>query len=299
VADDGSNGPAAANRKGPQTTTPAASLRVEVNMTLVPVSVLDPDGRNITGLTQANFSLLDGKEPRPIAAFSREDQPVAVGLVFDCSRSMRDKFVVAREAPVQLYRQLNEGDETFLVTISDQPVLRQRLTTTFTDIQNALLFTQPDGTTALLDGVYLALSQLKHARNPHKAMIVVSDGGDNNSRYSFRELQKIALEADTQIFAIGLHQGPATPEEESGPELLAGLAHASGGVHFPIQNANEIAGIMAKIGVTLHNQYVLGYYPPVTVQSGKYRPITVQLKVPVGLPPLRIFARAGYYAPER
>jgi Ca-activated chloride channel homolog len=267
-------------------------------MALVPVSVTDPNGRNVTGLERENFRLLDEKQPRDIASFSREDQPISVGLVFDCSRSMFNKFAVARYAPSQLYKQLGDRDESFLITVSDKPTLRQALTSNFDELQNALLFTNPNGSTALLDGVYLGLMKMRKANNPRRALIVVSDGGDNNSRYTLPELKMLAMEADTQIFAIGLHDNPATVEERDGPELLSVLARASGGIHYTVQGVNEIAGIMAKIGTTLHNQYVLGYYPPSITQNGKYRKITVQLRVPQGLPPLRIYARAGYYTPE-
>ena len=275
------------------------SLRVDVSMALVPVSVTDINGRNVTGLQRENFRLLDDKQPRDIASFSREDQPISVGLIFDCSRSMSDKFLVAREAPTQLYRQLNDRDESFLITVSDRPNLRHRLTSNFEELQNALFFTNPNGTTALLDGVYLGLAQMRKARNPRRALIVVSDGGDNNSRYTLSELKKLAEESDAQIFAIGLHLNPTTVEERDGPELLDALTRASGGIDYSVTAVNEIAGALASIGTTLHNQYVLGYYPPVSAQSGKYHRITVQLKLPSYVPPLRIYARAGYYAPER
>jgi Ca-activated chloride channel family protein len=276
-----------------------SSIRVSVSMALVPVSVTDPNGRNVTGLRRENFRLLDDKQPRDIASFSREDQPITVGLVFDCSRSMWDKFLVAREAPAELYRQLNDRDESFLVTVADRPALRQPLTSDFAQLQNALFFTNPNGSTALLDGVYLGLTHIRKARNPRRALIVVSDGGDNNSRYTLGELKRLAAESDAQIFSIGLHLRPATVEEREGPELLGTLARASGGIHYSIAGVNEIGDVMAKIGTTLHNQYVLGYYPPSSAQSGKYHKITVQLKLPASLPPLRIYARAGYYAPER
>jgi Ca-activated chloride channel family protein len=275
-----------------------ASIHVDVSMALAPVNVVDPDGRSVTGLRRENFRLLEGKQPRDIASFSREDQPISVGLIFDCSRSMANKFMVAREAPVQLYKQLNDRDETFLVTVSDAPAVRSGITSAFGEIRDALLFTTPTGSTSLLDGVYMGLAQMRRANNPRKALIVVSDGGDNNSRYTLRELKKIAMESDTQIYSIGLHASPQTSEEEDGPVLLEDLARASGGIHYALQSPSEIAGAMAKIGMTLHNQYVLGYYPPSNGQSGKYRPIKVELRVPSGLPPLRIFARAGYYTPE-
>jgi Ca-activated chloride channel homolog len=299
VAGDSPKGPETVVESSGQSAKPGASIRVDVSMALVPVTVIDPNGRNVTGLRRENFRLMDGKEPREIASFSREDQPVSVGLIFDCSRSMTDKFAVAREAPVQLFQQLNEKDQSFLVTVSDSPALQRGMTSAFGELRDALLFTSPKGSTSLLDGVYMGLAEIKKANNPRKALIVVSDGGDNNSRYTVRELKKIAMESETQIFSIGLHTSPQTPEEQDGPRLLEDLARASGGIHFSLERPSQIAEVMAKIGLTLHNQYVLGYYPPLTSQSGKYRPITVQLRVPEGLPPLRIFARTGYYAPER
>jgi len=298
-ASDGSKQLSPSMQKSGSSARSESSLRVDVSMALVSVNVTDINGRNVTGLQRENFRLLDDKQPRDIASFSREDQPVTVGLVFDCSRSMLDKFAVAREAPTQLYRQLNERDESFLITISDTPSLRHALTSNFEELQNALFFTNPNGTTALLDGVYLGLMQIRKARNPRRALIVVSDGGDNNSRYTLGELKNMAAESDAQIFAIGLHLNPTTVEERGGPELLAALARASGGIDYSVTSVNEIAGALAKIGTTLHNQYVLGYYPPMSAQSGKYHRITVQLKLPSYLPPLHIYARAGYYTPER
>jgi Ca-activated chloride channel homolog len=298
-ADDSSKQLSPSIQKSGSSAPSDSSLRVDVSMALAPVSVTDPNGRNVVGLQRENFRLLDDKQPRDIASFSREDQPVSIGLVFDCSRSMSDKFLVAREAPTQLYRQLNDKDESFLITVSDRPTLRQSLTSNFEELQNALFFTNPNGTTALLDGVYLGLAQIRKARNPRRALIVVSDGGDNNSRYNLGELKKLATESDAQIFAIGLHLNPSTVEERDGPELLDALTRVSGGINYAVTNVNEIAGALAKIGTTMHNQYVLGYYPSVSTQSGKYHRITVQLKLPSYLPPLHIYARAGYYTPER
>jgi Ca-activated chloride channel homolog len=276
-----------------------ASIRIDVNMALVPVTVLDTLGHNVTGLDRENFRVFDGSEQRPIVAFAQTDAPVSVGLIFDCSRSMREKFKIARDAPTELYKRLNPDDESFLITVSDRPQVRQDFTSEFNDIQNALLFTNPDGTTSLLDGVYLGLQQLKKAHNPRKALIVVSDGGDNNSRYSLRELAALAAESDTQIFSICLFEHPMTVEEQEGPQLLTKLAQSSGGINYMISRVDEMQSAFGKVGVTLHNQYVLGYYPPENAPSGKYRKITVQLLVPAGLPRLHVYSRNGYYVPER
>jgi len=268
-------------------------------MVLAPVTVVDSLGRNVTGLGPENFRLFDGKEQREIVSFSREDQSVSVGIVFDCSRSMTDKFATAREAPHELFRELEEGDETFLVSVANSALLRQPFTSNFADLENSLLFIHPDGSTALVDGVYTALAHMKKAQNPRRALIIVSDGGENNSRYTMSELRKVIAEADARIFTICLHNSNATKEEAEGPDLLTALARSSGGINFPITHVSEMAEVMSKIGIILHNQYVLGYYPPANAPSGKYRPITVDLLVPRGLPRMHIYARSGYYAPER
>jgi Ca-activated chloride channel family protein len=275
------------------------SIRVDVNMALVPVTVLDTMGHNVTGLDRENFRVFDGSEQRPIVTFGQSDAPVSVGLIFDCSRSMRDKFKIARQAPAELYRRLNADDESFLITVSDKPEIRQDFTSAFSDIENSLLFTNPDGTTSLLDGVYMGLQQLKKAHNPRKALIVVSDGGDNNSRYTLRELTSMAAEADTQIFSICLFQNPQTLEEADGPELLTKLAQATGGINYVIGDVKAMQSAFGKVGVTLHNQYVLGYYPPDNAPCGKYRKITVQLLLPAGMPRLHLYSRNGYFVPER
>lgn len=276
-----------------------ANIRVDVNMALVPVTVLDTLGHNVVGLDRDNFRVIDGSESRPIVTFGQTDAPVSVGVIFDASRSMREKFKIARHAPAELFKQLNPDDESFLVTVSEQPNLKQDFTSDFSQIQNALLFTNPNGTTSLLDGVYLGLQHLKKAKNPRRALIVVSDGGDNNSRYTLRELASLAAESDTQIFAICLFDKPQTTEEAGGPELLSKLTQASGGINYLITSINDMRAAFGKVGITLHNQYMLGYYPPDNAPTGKYRKITVQLLVPTGLPKLRIYSRNGYYVPER
>jgi len=278
---------------------PGMDLRVDVNLTLVPVTVLDTMGRNVTGLDRDNFQVFDGQQQVPIVSFSRQDQPISVGLVFDCSRSMADKFQTERMAPVDLFKQLDSRDESFLITVSNNAVLRQGYTSNFGDIENALVFTHPQGTTPLLDAVYLGLSELHKAHNPRKALVVVSDGGDNNSRYTMREVEELAVESDAQVFAIGLHRDPQTPEEVQGPELLGDLTDRTGGVNYTINSLSDLSNAMTQIGITLHNQYVLGYYPPSNEPAGKYRRIRVHLVMPEGVPKLLVFARSGYYVPER
>jgi Ca-activated chloride channel family protein len=276
---------------------PQSDLKVNVNMTIVPVTVLDEMGRSVIGLQQRNFRVFDNSRLVPIASFARQDQPIAVGMVFDCSRSMTDKFKNEREAPRQLFEQLGRDDQSFLVTVANRAELRTHLTPDFDDIASAILFTHPNGTTPLLDGVQMGLNELRKSHLSRKALIVVSDGGDNNSRFTLHEIDEMAAESDVQIFSILLYRNPQAPEEVAGPDLLDHLALKSGGVNFTIQKIEDIHSAMAKIGISLHNQYVIGYYTPDDGRSGQYRKIAVQLLMPSGTPRLSIHARQGYYAP--
>ena len=286
-------------RSIPRPKADGGTLRIDVDMALVPVTVLDAIGRSVTGLNRANFRVIDGAHEVPIVTFGQQDQPISVGLIFDCSRSMTEKFKTSREAPRALFEQLNADDESFLITVSDKAELRWGLTSDFSDIENALIFTHPDGSTSLVDGIFMGLAAIRKSHNPRRALVVVSDGGDNNSRYTLRELESIAVESDTQIFSVGLFQNPQTREEVDGPALLSALAKRTGGVAFNVANVKDLNGAMRKIGISLHNQYVLGYYPPNEAESGKYRKIKVVLMVPQGAPPMQIYARAGYFVPER
>lgn len=294
------SGPLLLDRVSPVKRAPANSssdLKISVNMTLVPVTVLDNMGRSVTGLTPQNFRVFDNSHQVPIASFARQDQAIAVGLVFDCSRSMMDKYRNEREAPRQLFQQLSPQDQSLLVTVSDRASLRSPLTADLGDISDQLMFTHPTGSTPLLDGIHMALVELKKSHLGRKALVVVSDGGDNNSRFTLREIESLMAESDTQIFTVLLYNNPQAPEEVTGPDLLDHLAAKSGGVNFVIRNIDEIHQVMAKIGINLHNEYVLGYYMPDDGRSGQYRRIGVQLLLPPGTPRLSIHARQGYYAP--
>jgi VWFA-related protein len=298
-AGDSDRGPNLLDGVSPRQPAPRASIRVDVNMTLVPVTVVDRLGRNVLGLERDNFQLYDGKEQRPIVSFTQQDAPVSVGIVFDSSGSMNTKLLDARAAVSELFGHLNPEDEALLVGVAERAQLKAGMTSDLADVADRILFTKAGGRTPLLDGVYLALEKIRHARNPRKALVVISDGGDNNSRYSMKELLTLAQEADTQIYAIALVHSPDSPEEVGGPELLEKLATQTGGRSFEADNFARVRDAMARIGVTLHNQYVIGYYPPDDAPSGKYRKIRVELKLPAGVPRLQIYARQGYYAPER
>jgi len=279
------------------------SIRVETQLVLINVTVTDPLNRFVTGLEKEHFTLFEDKVKQEITQFSSEDAPLSIGLVFDASGSMGSKLQKSRQAAAQLFKTANPEDEFFLIQFNDRPDLVVPFTANTEEIQNRLTFTQAKGRTALLDAVYLAMNHMKKARNPRKAIIILSDGGDNSSRYTESEIKNAVREADVQVYAIGIFEPISgrgrTAEEMAGPGLLSEMAESTGGRHFPVENPNELPDIAAKIGIELRNQYVLGYTPTNQTRDGKYRRVQVKLKQPRGLPPLKAFFRLGYYAPTK
>ncbi|MBI1786638.1 MAG: VWA domain-containing protein [Acidobacteria bacterium] len=284
-----------------QASTPRSNIRVDTQLVLINVTVTDPLNRFVTGLEKENFRLFEDKAEQKVTHFASEDAPISVCLVFDTSGSMGSKLSKSRQAVTQFFKTANPQDEFCLVQFNDRPELTQDFTTNLEEIQNRLTFTQAKGRTALLDGVYLALNKMKKARNTRKALLIISDGGDNSSRYTESEIKNLVREADVQIYAIGIfepiHARGRTAEEMSGPGLLNEIAEQTGGRHFAIENLNELPDVAAKIGIELRNQYILGYSPSNQERNGKYRRVSVKLVQPKGLPPLRSFCKQGYYAP--
>lgn len=282
---------------------PKANIRVDSNLVLIPVTVTDPLNRFVTGLDKENFKILEDKKEQTISQFSSEDAPLSVGVIFDCSGSMGHKLEKSRLAVAQFFKTANPEDEFFLVQFSDTAELAQPFTGNLEEIQNRLTFTQSKGRTALLDAIYLGLHEMKKAKNPRKALLVISDGGDNNSRYTEPEIKNLVKEADVQIYAIGIYEAMSargrTPEEAAGQGLLTEIAEQTGGRQYPVDNLNELPDVAAKIGVELRNQYVLGYSPLNPQHDGKYRHVVVKLVQPRGMPTLRPFWKQGYYAPAQ
>ena len=282
---------------------PKSNIKVDSTLVLIPVTVTDPMNRFVTGLERENFKLFEEKKEQEITQFSSEDAPLSVGVIFDCSGSMGSKLEKSRQAVAQFFKTANPDDEFFLVQFNDTANLIQPFTRNLEEIQNRLTFTQSKGRTALLDAVYLGLHEMKKARNPRKALLIISDGGDNNSRYTENEIKNLVREADVQIYAIGIYEASGgrsrTPEESSGPALLTTIAEQTGGRQYEVDNLNELPDVAAKIGVELRNQYVLGYSPLNADHDGKYRHVVVKVVPPRGLPTLRPFWRLGYYAPSQ
>lgn len=283
----------------PSLQTHTKPIKKDVDLVLVPVTITDPLNRLVTGLDRENFKVFEGNQAQDIRHFSSEDAPVSLGVIFDMSGSMSSKIERAREAVLEFFKTANPQDEFFLITFADQPDEVSDFTQSIEDLQNKLVFTVPKGRTALLDAIYLGVSKMRQAKYPKRALLIISDGGDNHSRYTEGEIKNLVKEADVLVYAIGIydHYFP-TDEERLGPQLLSDIAELTGGRAFTIDNPNDLADVATKIGIELRNQYVLGYRPKNPVRDGKWRKIKVKLNPPKGLPPLKVYAKTGYYAPS-
>ena len=280
---------------------PSQVLHVHVELTLLNVVVADPYNRLIMGLDPDNFRVFEDKVEQEIITFSSEDVPISIGVIFDCSGSMSDKFGKAREAAVEFLKTANPEDEFFLVSFNERAELTSSFTNSVEDLQSRLLLTVPKGRTALLDSIYLGLSQMRGARHPKRALLILSDGGDNHSRYQESDIKRLVKEADTQLYAIGifdpLRNRSRTTEELNGPSLLSEITEMTGGRVFAVENLNELPDVATKISLELRNQYVLGYRPSNKAHDGRWRKIKIKMRAPRGLPPLSVYSKTGYYSP--
>jgi len=275
-------------------------IRANVDLVLVPVTVTDPLNRVVTGLDSENFTIYEGKQPQEIKTLSCEDGPVSVGVILDVSGSMATKLDRAREAVWQFLKTANPQDEFFLITFAEAPQLVGDFTQNVEALQTKLLFTRPKGRTALLDAIYLGLTQMREAKYPRKAILIISDGGDNHSRYTEGEIKHAVREADVVIHSIGIFDRYfRTDEERLGPELLGEIAEVTGGRSFNLDNPTDLPIVAEQIGVELRNQYVVGYRSKNPAHDGKWRKLKVRLRLPKGSPTLYVHAKTGYYAFSR
>jgi Ca-activated chloride channel family protein len=285
-------------------TDPAASLgtgsliRTSVNLVMVPVTITDERYRPVIGLDQENFQLFEGKKAQQIKHFSSEDAPVSVGIVVDTSGSMSYKLDRAREAVTQFCDTANPQDEFFLITFAEEPILATDFTNRPEQLENDLLTARSKGRTALIDAVYMAIQKMRNARYGRKALLILSDGGDNHSRYSEHDVKAAVKEADVLIYAVGTYDKyVSTQEELLGPELLQEMAELTGGHAFSLSNINEMPDVTKAIGTELRYQYMLTYQPQSPPHDGKWHKISVKLRLPRHLNIFaHIEARPGYYA---
>lgn len=284
--------------------TPGATLRtgiqfrVDTNIVLVPLTVTDPMDRLVTGLEKDNFVVMEDNHSQAIRTFACDDAPVSIGVILDLSGSMSNKVVRARGAVLQFMKTSNPQDEFFVIGFNDRPELITDYTSSPDDVEARLATVQAGHRTALLDAIYFGLGKMKQAKFQRKALLIVSDGGDNNSRYTENEVRSSVKEADVQVYSIGIFDPEAaTIEERNGPLLLNDISNDTGGRLFRVDDLSEMGDIATRISAELRNEYVLGYKTDNARMDGKWRKVKVRLQPPPGLPQLTVHARAGYYAP--
>ncbi|HEX3880890.1 MAG TPA: VWA domain-containing protein [Bryobacteraceae bacterium] len=279
-----------------------ASFRADSNLVVIPVSVTDKLNRFVLGLRQTEFKILDDGVEQKIAHFSGEDVPLSIGLVFDTSGSMDYKMSAARDAAVHFLKTLTAGDEAFLAEFNDKVNLAAPFTSHMQEIQSAFQNVQPGGLTALLDAVKFSLAEMKKAKNSRKAIVMISDGGDNHSSYTPAQIEALVREADVEIYAMGVFDPLAsialTKEEVSGPRLLSEIATQTGGRAYAASVSSDLPSVASRIAIELRNQYVLGYYPADQKRDGKYHKVEITVNQPASFPTLKLHWRQGYYAPS-
>jgi VWFA-related protein len=278
-------------------TLPRADIRITSNLVLIPVTVNDPLNRPVSGLEKENFKVYDDKVLQTITAFAMDDEPIAAGLVFDTSGSMGEKLKRSRMAAAEFFKISDPEDEFFLVEFDNQPRLVVPLTKDTGTIEEQLTFSRSKGSTALLDAIYMALHEMHKSRKNKRTLLIISDGGDNNSRYTLREVKDLIQESDVLIYAIGVFGGGSTPEEAGGPDLLSHISEQTGGRMF-FANPADLPDVAKKIGIELRNRYILGYSPENQAHDGKYHHVEVKVIPPRGLPRLQAHWRVGYNAPD-
>ncbi len=271
------------------------TFSVGVETVFVKVAVTDPLNRYVTGLEKEHFRIFEDKVEQTIVHFTQETAPVSVGILFDVSASMKENNNIgnAKNAILRFLETGNPDDEYFLIEFNQTTTLVQDFTNAGSTIQSSVAFGQPRGRTAIYDAVYMGLEKCKEGRNEKKALILVTDGEDNSSRYSAAEVREFARETDVQIYAIGQEGKLGYGRSE-----IQNIVAMTGGRAFFPNNFSELDYYIDLVHAELRNQYVLGYIPTNKAHDGKWRRIRVKLEPPEGLPKLIVRAKEGYYAPK-
>lgn len=277
-----------ARRAKPREPSPPPSLRVDVNRVFIPVTVTDQYDRQQQGLKKQDFRVFEDGVEQPISEFFQDESPVSMGVILDSSNSMKEKFELSRRAITAFLRLCPAGDEFFLVTVQDRPELVHAFTDQPEEIDAGMQLVVPKGWTALYDGMYLAINHLKRSLNGQRVLLVLSDGGDNNSRYSESEIRETIRESGVRIFSVSVLGRSASMER---------FSEDSGGRAFQAHKLEELPDLAVKISALVHGEYVLGFSPMNDSRDGKYHAIKVQVATPEeGVRP-HVTWRHGYYAP--
>ena len=279
-------------------------LRADVDLVLIPATVTDGKNRPVTDLHKQDFIVYEENELQVIRNFSTEDAPISVGLILDVSKSMSNKFETERTAVAEFFKSANPEDDYFVITLGDRPRIIADTTQSLDQIEAKLTRVIPNGNTALLDGIYLGVDKLNSAKYQRRALLIVSDGGDNHSHYTAKEIKSLVQEADVLIYSIGIFDNMPVPvfktiEEKLGKRLLTQITEETGGRTIAADDRNKVPDIAAAISQELREQYLLGYRSSNAAHDGKWRKIKLQVSASEGVPPLHAYYKRGYIAPEK
>jgi len=287
----------------PQTATPPANddaLRLNRDVVTISVTVSDPYGRFVTGLDKTHFEIFDDKIKQDISFFSDDDAPITLGIVYDVSGSMESKVSRSLHALRRFVETSHNDDEYFLVGFNQRAQLLRDFTTSGESVVNSLTLVQTDGRTALYDAAYIGVEKARQGRHQKKALLIISDGQDNNSRYTFSELRDLVREADVQLYAIGIVDLVHDSELGAyGESVLEELSRSTGGRAFFPSSEEELVDVCTQIALELRHQYSIGYYPTAEIRDGRWHKLKVKVDPPPGLPRLAVRAKEGYFGLKR
>ena len=274
-------------------------VMVQTDLITLTVTVTDTYGRYVSGLSESAFSVLDDKKPQKITYFSDDDSPVSVGVIFDLSGSMSgDKVKRARDALSKFIQTSHNSDEYFLIAFNSRAQLLLDKTRDGNSVLDKLTFVQTRNQTALYDACYLGVEKVQRGSHPKRALLLISDGQDNNSRYTFNELRRLLKESDVTLYGVGILSGSDAGSSMGmeGQGILDELASVSGGKAFFPRSAAEMDDIFEQIALELRHQYSIGYKPDNFVNDGRWHKVKVKVTPPRGLPKLFVRTKEGYYA---
>jgi Ca-activated chloride channel homolog len=276
--------------KSPATATAQSNEQVQLQARLVSmtVTVLDPFGRFVTGLTKKNFEVFDDGVKQEIAHFSDEDAPLTLGIIYDVSGSMNDLTSRSFQALRRLFETSHQEDEYFIIAFNDRAKLVQDFTTSPSEIMSRVIFVKAKGSTALFDGVYLGIEKARQGRHNKKALLIISDGEENSSRYNGRDLREMLKESDVPVYSIGISQLYA------GMGTLEGLSEWSGGMAFAPEDEPQTRDIYTRIALMLRHQYAIGFYPTDAASNIDWHKVRMNITAPRGLGRLSLNYKKGY-----
>ena len=280
------------------------TLNVDVEVVLLPVSVLDRDGDPVHGLEQEHFRVFEDGVEQEITLFRHEDVPISVGLVIDTSGSMRAKRERVASAALVFIGESNREDETFIVTFNDQAFLEQNFTYSLGNLVDTLENLDARGETALNDALWVSLDEMEErGRMDKQAILVITDGEDSASRYGINPVMERLRQTDAVVYIVGLmelnddrgglfRRSPSSRARRA----LREMADASGGQAFFPETLDEIVEVCRRIAHDLRNHYTIGYTSTNRELDGSWREVEVEIEAPRGFPRLEINTKRGYYA---